>query len=138
MPNAVPRENHSWGRRARRASPESRCWHRAYTIIPDGEHLVLNQREGDGGWEKQYRFSLEPHNYPDYAGMCHYHQTSPQSHFTKARICSRTTPDGRITLSDMRFITTVGVERNERLLTSEEEYGTTLVEHFGIDRKSVV
>ncbi|MFC3107058.1 arylamine N-acetyltransferase [Undibacterium arcticum] len=30
----------------------------------------------------------------------------PQSHFTRARICSRATEEGRITLREMRFITT--------------------------------
>lgn len=114
---------------------------RAYTIVPDGDHLILKrreglileQREGDGEWKNQYRFTLQPHNYTDYAHMCSYHQTSPQSHFTRSRICSRATPEGRITLSDMRFITTVGLERHERLLSTEEEYTTVLREHFGIE-----
>ena len=106
---------------------------RAYAIVPDGAHLILKQREGDGEWKNEYRFTLQPYNYPDYADMCRYHQTSPESHFTRARICSRATPSGRISLSDMRFITTVGLERHERMLSREEEYATVLREHFGIE-----
>ena len=79
----------------------------------------------------------------DYAKMCRYHQTSPQSHFTRSRICSRATQHGhiagRITLSDMRFITTSksGTHqahqfRQERTLLSEEEYADLLRERFGI------
>ena len=79
----------------------------------------------------------------DYAEMCRYHQTSPQSHFTRSRICSRATQHGhiagRITLSDMRFITTskTGAHqahqfRQERTLQSEEEYADLLREQFGI------
>jgi len=65
--------------------------------------------------------------------MCHYHQTSPESHFKQRRICSRATPGGRVTLSEMRFITTtLNGERQERVLTNEEEYATMLREHFGI------
>jgi N-hydroxyarylamine O-acetyltransferase len=65
--------------------------------------------------------------------MCRYHQTSPQSHFTQARICSLTTAEGRITLSDMRLITTsTNNEKQERNLTSEAEYATILRECFGI------
>jgi N-hydroxyarylamine O-acetyltransferase len=68
--------------------------------------------------------------------MCRYHQTSPESHFTRGRICSRATEQGRITLSDMRFITTFDSDgeqvRQERTLSSEEEYADALRQHFGI------
>lgn len=114
---------------------------RAYLIVPDEaqttinlpERFILKQREGEGEWKDQYRFSLQPHNYADYANMCHYHQTSPESHFTQARVCSRATPPGRITLSEMRLITTVGLVRNERLLSTENDYATVLRESFGIE-----
>jgi N-hydroxyarylamine O-acetyltransferase len=107
---------------------------RAYLILPEGSYLILMQREDGGEWETQYRFTLRPHEYIDYAEMCRYHQTSPQSHFTRGRICSRATEEGRITLSEMRFITTSknGVRR-ERALTSQEEYEAVLREHFGIE-----
>ena len=54
--------------------------------------------------------------YDDYAEMCRYHADfPPQSHFTRARICSLATEEGRITLSDMRFITTsTNKEKQER------------------------
>jgi N-hydroxyarylamine O-acetyltransferase len=105
---------------------------RSYKILPVDDHLILMQREGVGEWQVQHRFSLDPHRYDDYADMCHYHQTSPESHFTKARVCSRATPEGRITLSDLRFITKRNGEREERLLANEEEYASTLREHFGV------
>ncbi|HVF27271.1 MAG TPA: arylamine N-acetyltransferase, partial [Pyrinomonadaceae bacterium] len=57
---------------------------------------------------------------------------SPQSHFTRARICSRATPEGRVTLSEMRLITTTNSERQERVLANEEEYAALLREHFDI------
>ena len=109
---------------------------RAYKILPDDAHLMLMQRDettGEGEWKAQYRFALQPHEYADYAEMCRYHQTSPQSHVTRARVCSLATPDGRVTLSEMCFITTSGSgERQERTLTSEEEYEAVLREHFGV------
>jgi len=74
----------------------------------------------------------EGYEYSDYEGMCLYHQTSPQSHFTRGRICSRATPDGRVTLSEMRLIKTGNGERQERALKNEEEYAATLREYFGI------
>ncbi|MDQ3805540.1 MAG: arylamine N-acetyltransferase [Acidobacteriota bacterium] len=106
---------------------------RAYRIVPDGAHLILMRREGGGEWEAQYRFTLQPYQYSDFAEMCRYHQTSPQSHFTRGRVCSRATREGRVTLSEMRLITTVeGGGRQERTLTDGEEYAAMLREHFGI------
>ncbi len=107
---------------------------RAYRIVPKGKDLVLTQRTNGGEWTPQYRFTLKPYQYSDYAEMCRYHQTSPQSHFTRGRICSRATPEGRITLSDLRFITTsAGGKRQERNLTNEQEYATILRDYFGVD-----
>lgn len=106
---------------------------RAYRISHDGTYLILMQRDEGAQWKAQYRFTLQPHVYADYAEMCRYHQTSTQSHFTRARICSRATHEGRISLSEMRFITTSEKgEREEQTLTSEEEYAAILKEHFGI------
>lgn len=106
---------------------------RTYQIVLDGTHLVLLQREDGDQWKAQYRFNLQSYTYADYAEMCRYHQTSPQSHFTRSRICSLATEEGRITLSDMRLITTSkGGGRQERVLTSEEEYADVLHDQFGI------
>jgi N-hydroxyarylamine O-acetyltransferase len=106
---------------------------RAYRIAEDGGRFILFQRDAGEAWKAQYRFTLKPHVYADYAEMCRYHQTSPRSHFTQARICSRATEEGRVTLSDMRFIKTASDGgRQERILASQEEYDAVLREQFGI------
>jgi len=69
--------------------------------------------------------------------MCTYHQTSPNSTFPRARICSRATAQGRITLAEMRLIESMNGERTERMLESEEEYRQALREHFGIELPSL-
>ena len=106
----------------------------AYRIVADGEYRVLSRREA-GEWMPQYRFTLQPYGYDDYAEMCSYHQTSPQSHFTQKRICSRATEaGGRISLSDLRLIeTSEDGERTERTLRDEAEYAAVLRESFGIE-----
>jgi N-hydroxyarylamine O-acetyltransferase len=110
-----------------------------YQIVTDGPSLTLMQRIDDAEWKAQYRFTLEPHKYDDYAEMCRYHQTSPESHFTRARICSLATADGRVTLSDMRFIeTSSNNEQHERNVANEAEYATILRERFGIVMASLV
>ena len=35
----------------------------------------------------------------DFEAMCHFHQTSPNSHFTRKETCSMATADGRVTIS---------------------------------------
>lgn len=106
---------------------------RAYRLVDEGDQWLLGQREKNGEWEVQYRFSLRPYHYGDYAAMCHYHQSSPQSHFTRQRLCTLATPSGRITLSDWRFIITEqGIGRREQQLGSEAEFAAALAHHFGI------
>src|SRR6266850_678800 len=106
---------------------------RAYKFLTDEPYLILMQRESGGEWKNQYRFTLRSYSYADYAEMCRYHQTSPDSHFTQARICTSATPEGRVTLSEMRLITTIdGTERTERLLMNEAEYASVLKELFGV------
>lgn len=106
---------------------------RAYRILHDDARLILTRRDPGEEWKAQYRFSLQSREYADYAAMCRHHQTSPLSHFTRARICSRATEEGRITLSEMRLITTSREGgRQERILTGQAEYTDTLREHFGI------
>lgn len=102
-----------------------------YFIDRTPEGLLL-LREENGTWAEKYIFTLQPHRLEDFAGMCVYHQTSPNSTFPRARICSRATLQGRITLSEMRLIETVNGERSERTLDSEEEYQRVLLECFGI------
>ncbi|MFL6201184.1 MAG: arylamine N-acetyltransferase family protein [Thermoanaerobaculia bacterium] len=106
---------------------------RAFRIDEDGAYLLLLRRDGPAEpWQPQFRFTLQPHEYADYADMCHFHQTSPESHFTRQTVCSLATPDGRITLSGRKLITTQGGERQERFLGSDAERASVLRELFGV------
>jgi N-hydroxyarylamine O-acetyltransferase len=90
------------------------------------------QQRGETGWESQYRFTLQPHGLTDFNERCHFQQTSPASHFTQRRLCSLALPQGRVTLSDLRLITTIQGHRDERAVQSEAEYRETLAERFGV------
>jgi len=103
----------------------------AFRIDQAGDYRIVMRRE-DGEWKPNYRFTLQPYGYQDFAEMCRYHQTSPESHFTQKRICSRATEIGRITLSDMRLIETIGGQREERALDTQNEYEDILRERFGV------
>jgi N-hydroxyarylamine O-acetyltransferase len=104
---------------------------RAYRIDRDGEYWTLMQQD-DGSWQPQYRFSLQPHEHAEYAAMCRYHQTSPESSFTRKRVCTLATPSGRVTLSDLTLISTKSGRRTEQLI-AEQQYHAALREYFGVD-----
>ncbi len=107
----------------------------SYQIRAEGEALILfeqNDREENPSMQAQYRFTLTPRRMEDYENMCLYHQISPESSFTQKRVCSRATPNGRLTLSNLRFIVTENGVKNERELSSESEFDLILLEYFNI------
>lgn len=85
----------------------------------------------DGIWKPQYAFTLQPRQLAEFALMCHYHQTSPESHFTRSSICSMATPEGRITLSGNRFIETRNGSREECVVDDSERL-MILLDRFGL------
>jgi N-hydroxyarylamine O-acetyltransferase len=64
--------------------------------------------------------------------MCHYHQTSPKSGFTRGNVCSLTTTMGRATITDQRLLITTGVEQREADLTDEAAWAAALRNYRGI------
>ena len=103
---------------------------RAYRLS-QADGLWQSEVKTDGEWKKEYLFTLQPRQLGEFAGMCRYHQTSPDSPFTRKRVCSRATPDGRITLSDGKLIETRNGVRRERDL-SPEEWRDKLRNLFGV------
>ena len=105
----------------------------AFRVEADGTNRVLLRRTRSGEWQPQYRFSLEPRKLEDYAAMCLHHQSSPLSHFTRQRVVTLATPEGRITLSGMRLIATArDGRRSERDVADRAEYKELLLRVFGI------
>lgn len=105
---------------------------RAYRVVEDADHLTMQSSRAGGPWHDEYAFTLRPRRLEEFAGMCHHHQTSPESHFTRGSICSRATPDGRISIAGTKLIVTKNGHRDERALSSEEERSRLLRELFGV------
>jgi N-hydroxyarylamine O-acetyltransferase len=103
-----------------------------YRMTETGSVLQLQKWETGGAWNDMYRFTLQPRQIQDFAAMCHYHQTSPESSFTRTRLCTRATPEGRITLSGMKLTITRKGEKEERMLSSENEWRAALRRHFDL------
>jgi N-hydroxyarylamine O-acetyltransferase len=105
---------------------------RAYRLEAVEGGLDMWQREYNGKWQRQYFFDLMPRKFPDdYEATCHYHQTSPQSSFTRAAVISIATLEGRITLDQDKLIVTEKGRRKERPV-SREERPYLLQKYFGV------
>jgi N-hydroxyarylamine O-acetyltransferase len=105
----------------------------SFRLAAEEDGFRLLRQERGGGWERRYRFTLHSRTLADFDAGSHYHQTSPESHFTQQRVCTLLTPSGRITLSDRRLITTAAGKRTEQTLPDEAAYLAALRSHFGID-----
>lgn len=106
---------------------------RAYRIEPFRDGYQLWQRGYGGKVERQYYFDLTPHQFPaEYEAACRYHQTSPQSIFTRNRIISRLTQNGRVSLDNDRLIVTTNGQREEFKLQDETEFHSLLMKHFNV------
>lgn len=104
-----------------------------YRLVQREDHRwLLQAKHSDGTWANEYHFATTPYLMADFEPRCAWQQT-PESHFTKRRICSRATPEGRITISDHRLIVTRHGEKEELQLGSEATVKEALQEHFGVD-----
>ncbi len=103
-----------------------------FRIVQVGDVMIMQRVLPGEFWKSMYRFTLTPRQLSDFAPRCEFQQTSPESHFTRQRICTLPTQDGRITLSDLKLIRTIGERREERILASEDEWRSALAELFGV------
>lgn len=105
-----------------------------YVIEMHGkDSFLLEASENDRDYTPQYLFTMTERQLEDYTPGCIYHQTSPESSFTRSRVCSLTTKTGRITLTDKEFIETVVGHKNVHALKDEKEFYQILREKFNIN-----
>jgi N-hydroxyarylamine O-acetyltransferase len=102
-----------------------------YRVVECGDSFWMERADRDAIWKRQYSFTLTPRSLHDFADMCLYHQTSPESPFTRKSICSMATLGGRITVAERKLILTSNGAKEERLLTSDE-WRAALKKHFGV------
>jgi N-hydroxyarylamine O-acetyltransferase len=97
----------------------------------DDGYLEVAKKE-DETWRSEYIFKPLGRDLSEFADACVYQQTSPESHFTKNKICSLMTADGRKSLTDTKFIETRNGEKFETEVRSGEEFDQILHREFNI------
>jgi N-hydroxyarylamine O-acetyltransferase len=104
-----------------------------YRVDAHGDGYGLYYRQAGSEWLPRFSFSTVPREQSEFEPMCEFHQTSPESIFTKQRLATIATPEGRLTLLGNRFTEVRGAARSERELTSETEVLEFLQSRFAID-----
>jgi N-hydroxyarylamine O-acetyltransferase len=103
-----------------------------YSPEPGNRRGVAVKTDSACEWRMLYDFTMQPRQMSDFNGMCRHHQTSPESHFTRNRVCSILTPTGRVTLTGARLVITEGATRREIALSTVQQYDDALGHYFGI------
>lgn len=108
---------------------------------PSGTYVI---REHEDGYlivlkndAREYIFKPIARELAEFKEMCEFHQTSPESHFTKGMVCSILTEDGRKTLSDDHLIITENGEKKELEIKSERDFYRTLAWVFEIRKPAL-
>lgn len=106
---------------------------RVLRCAPGEERGVPARKPDPRDWRMIYDFTLQPRQLSEFEEMSRYHQTSPDSHFTRGRVCSQLTETGRITLTGPRLVETEDGKKSERTIASLDDYARVLRETFGIE-----
>lgn len=110
-----------------------------WPFTPSPRYWRVQQEQSDQTWKTLFLLDRIPRQLQEFEPMCHFHQTSPESMFTRLRLCTLATPTGRITLTarangsaSFKWIETTAKGRQERTLKDEKEYHQLLSQAFGI------
>lgn len=105
---------------------------------PNGTFRIVPTDDAPGWFDlvregtAQYRFTLTPRGLEEFAPGCEYHQTSPDSHFTRNSLCSLPTDDGRVTIAGRLLVERTGAQRSERTVDDDAELLALYRDRFGI------
>ena len=106
-------------------------WYKLSQLSEHQYQYSVSEDEG-ASYKHWWQFSLTPRQLSDFVDACHYMQTSPDTHFTHKRVCSVSTPEGRLTLSDLTLRTRIGKEQTVEILANEQAFLRVLQERFQI------
>ncbi len=97
------------------------------------DHGWMLERDGGGGFESQYSFTLAPVFPADLALSNHWTSTAPATRFTTLRIASIVLPNGFASLIDRRYTRASASAQTASEIESAKVYRLRLSLLFGID-----
>jgi len=99
----------------------------------EDEYLKMSKSIDNTLYDDEYIFTLKERTWSEFEGMNNYHQTSPDSHFTRGRVCSIAKEEGRVTLTDTKLIISNGKRKDTKEIKDENDFKEKLYEHFKIE-----
>ena len=100
----------------------------------DSDYFEVVKKDGSV-WKSEYIFKDLARDLNEFTEMCNFHQISPDSHFTRGKVCSLMLDNGRQTLTDKTFIETRNDTKTLTEINSEDEFKKILARIFRIERK---
>ncbi|MEM9920416.1 MAG: arylamine N-acetyltransferase [Bacteroidota bacterium] len=100
----------------------------------DGQLRVDQISEGRS--VPQYIFTTTAQPFEAFAEMCHYHQHSPDSHFTQKRLISLPNANGRVTLTGNELKIREGEQVHQSTLEDEAAVEAALWQYFRVKLRS--
>jgi N-hydroxyarylamine O-acetyltransferase len=107
-----------------------------YRARHDGDEVLVEHRKHDQ-IRPDYRIDLHPREQAEFSAMCRYHQTSPDSGFTRRWTVSLATDTGRVTAVPGRLVETHHGERTETPVAGAAQLAEVLETRFGIGNVDV-
>ena len=106
---------------------------RGYFVIKarNDDYLMAAKIENNQKLVPQYIFKREARQYAEFESMCHYHQTSEASHFTKKKLITLPTENGRITITGNRLKIRKGDVVQEKTIEALE-WEAVINDYFGV------
>ncbi|WP_017660606.1 arylamine N-acetyltransferase family protein [Baaleninema simplex] len=104
-------------------------------------NFIIEKHEGDvyrvdkienGEVEPQYLFTLKERELSEFQEMCRYHQTHPESFFTRQRLISLARKNGRVTIAGNKLKISESDRVEEIELENEAMFESKLKEYFGV------
>lgn len=97
----------------------------------DGDYIRINKIENDN-LTPEFIFKNIGRDFKEFADMCLYHQSNPNSHFMKKRLISLPTENGRITISGNTLKIQELESTTEKELGDESEFENELWHIFKV------
>ena len=108
-----------------------------FVIRKFDDNYIEVARLDESEWKSEYIFADIARELRDFSEMCDFQQYSPESHFTKGKLCSIMTESGRKTLTEKSFLVTVHGKKVETPVNTEAEFYSLLASEFGIEAARV-
>ncbi|KIO79053.1 hypothetical protein TH53_00045 [Pedobacter lusitanus] len=111
---------------------EEACGRFRLTQTDEYYYVVEKYDEKTAVYIPCYTFTTAPLLLNDFTHSCYYHQLSPDSNFTKNKVCSVLTETGRKTITQAKFMVTTDGVKTEQPVPDEAAFSLWLAKEFAI------